>query len=165
MDERAIAARLVQFGKDKPDVQMFSESCGVPEADALVNNLSEFPHAFVLACLMDRGEKWQKAWQVPYEISRRIPDFSISTLSALSLDQLTEFMSQPKKLHRYFKTMSEVFYHAVQRIVSEYDGHAERIWTGRPSSAEVVYRFLQFDGAGPKIATMATNILARDYKD
>jgi endonuclease-3 len=156
MNEAAIAERLVQFGKEKRDVQAFSESCGVPAADALVNNLSEFPHAFVLACLMDRQKDWKQAWQIPYEISRRIPDFSISPLAALSLDQLTEFMSNPRMLHHYFKTMSGVFYHAVQRIVSEYDGHAERIWTGRPSSAEVVYRFLQFNGAGPKIATMAT---------
>ena len=25
-----------------------------PEADNLLNNLKEFPHAFVLACVMDR---------------------------------------------------------------------------------------------------------------
>jgi endonuclease III len=162
MNEAAIAERLLQFGGETHEVH--DESTGVPEADALVYNLSEFPHAFVLACLMDRGEKWQRAWQVPYEISLRLPDFSISTLSGLSLDQLTEFMSQPKKLHRYFQKMSEVFYEAVQRIRREYDGHAERIWIGKPSSAEVVYRFLEFKGAGPKIATMATNILARDCK-
>lgn len=164
MDEKAIAERLLQFGRKTPDVLKHDVSTGVPEADALVNNLSEVPHAFVLACLMDRGEKWQRAWQVPYEISLRIPDFTISTLSSLSHDQIAEFMSQPKKLHRYSKKMGEVFYHAIQRIANAYDGHAERIWTGKPSSAEVVYRFLQFEGAGPKIATMATNILARDYK-
>jgi hypothetical protein len=81
MNEAAIAERLVQFGKDKPDAQAFSESCGVPEADALVNNLKEFPHAFVLACLMDRQGGWKKAWQVPYRMSQRLGEFSIDVLS------------------------------------------------------------------------------------
>lgn len=72
MKEAAIAERLVQFGKDKRDVPVFSKGCGVPEADALVNNLSEFPHTFVLACLMERQKDWKQTWQIPCEISRRI---------------------------------------------------------------------------------------------
>ena len=60
--------------------------------------------------------------------------------------------------------MSEYFHSAVRIIQVRYNGNASLIWEGRPSSAEVVYRFLQFPGVGPKIATMATNILARDFK-
>lgn len=59
--------------------------------------------------------------------------------------------------------MSENFYEALSLVGESYAGDASNIWD-KPSSAQVVYRFLQFRGIGPKIATMATNILAREYE-
>ena len=41
---------------------------------------------------------------------------------------------------------------AIHRSAETYKGNAARIWSGQPSSAEVMYRFLEFDGAGPKTA-------------
>ena len=67
-------------------------------------------------------------------------------------------------LHRRVDLMPGVFHAGLQRIVLGYGGDACRIWRGTPSSAALVRRFLEFDGVGPKIATMAANILVREMK-
>jgi len=121
------------------------------EADALLNNVAEFPHAFVLACVMDRQIKAERAWQIPQLIRQRLGTFSLSALSALSADDIRGLMTKPEVLHRFPDMMSANFHSAVQRISTTYHGDASLIWRNKPSSAEVVYRFLQFQGVGPKI--------------
>lgn len=59
--------------------------------------------------------------------------------------------------------MAIVFYEGIQKIHNDYNDDAARIWKGKQSSSTVVYRFLEFKGAGIKIATMAANILSREY--
>lgn len=142
----------------------FVEFTGRTQADKLLNDLSEHPHASVLACVMDRQDKAERAWLIPHLISKKLGDFAFVTLRKLSLAETRNLMTKPEPLHRFPQVMSENFYQAVRLIARDYRGDASAIWRGKPSSAEVVYRFLQFDGVGPKIANMATNILARDFK-
>jgi endonuclease III len=135
-----------------------------PDADTLLNDLQYHPHAFVLACVMDRQIKAERAWLIPHLISQRIGGFEFPVLQSLSLDDVRKFMTKPEPLHRFPERMTENFHDAIRVIAEDYGGNASNIWRGKPPSAEVVYRFLQFRGVGPKIATMATNILARDFK-
>ena len=88
----------------------------------------------------------------------------MNALSSLSIEQVRDFMFRPEPLHRFPEDMSQIFFSAVKRIAEVHQGDASAIWSNSPSSATVVYRFLEFDGAGPKIASMAANILARDFK-
>jgi endonuclease III len=165
MNENCIRNRLVDHGQTlfQAPKQMI-QFTKVAEADALLNDLDAHPHAFVLACVMDRQVKAEKAWLIPYRISEKLHGFTMDTLCPLSRADVNRLMTQPEPLHRFVDKMSEFFQSAVQRIRNDYAGDAARIWTGRPSSAEVVYRFLTFDGVGPKIGSMAANILAREFK-
>lgn len=165
MNENSIRDRLVDHGQTLFQApKQLIQFTKVLEADVLLNDLDTRPHAFVLACVMDRQVKAEKAWLIPYRISEKLHGFSMDTLSTLSRADVNRLMTQPEPLHRFVDKMSECFHLAVQRISNDYAGDASRIWTGRPSSAEVVYRFLAFNGVGPKIGSMAANILAREFK-
>jgi endonuclease III len=162
---REIAALLIQHGEKlfnaEPRQVPFTEN---PAADALLNDLEHHPHAFVLACVMDRQIKAERAWLIPHLLSQKLSGFSFTRLRTLSLDDVRGLLTRPEPLHRFPEEMSRNFHAAVTHIAQVYAGDASRIWRDEPPSAEVVLRFLQFRGVGPKIATMATNILAREFK-
>lgn len=156
---------LVKLGWERYNTPKGNQVHFVDDKDAntFLNDLKRLPHAYVLACCMDRQIKAETAWMIPYKICQVFGDFSMKTLISKSKsDYVNAFRNN--KLHRFVDKMGEVFYEAVQRIHRDYADDASNIWKGKPSSATVVYRFLEFDGVGVKIATMATNILARQYK-
>jgi len=132
-------------------------------ANAFLNDLEHNSHAYVLACCMDRQTKAERAWMIPFLVGSYLGNYSFDALAELSLEECKRVFNE-YKLHRFNDTMAEVFFKAVRRIKEQYNGNASEIWSGCPSSAAIVYRFLQFDGVGIKIATMATNILARQFK-
>lgn len=131
-------------------------------ANSLINDLENYPHAFVLACCMDRQIKADRAWRIPLVIKSLCTEFSVAELCSLDLEWYRKVFAE-NNLHRFNDVMSEVFYNAVHRIQDQYHGDASEIWSNCPSSAAVVYRFLEFDGVGIKIATMAANILCRQF--
>ncbi len=160
----AIVSKLIKMGDDlfkKPYKKQ--EFTGNADADNLLNDLRNYPHAFVLACIMDRQIKAEKAWLIPYEFKIEIGSFDFSKLSSLKLSKVREIFIK-RKLHRFNETMANNFYLGIQRIHNFYRDDASIIWKETPKSSTVVRRFLQFEGVGIKIASMATNILARDFK-
>ena len=132
------------------------------EENRLVNDIDHYPHAFVLACCMDRQISSDRAWRIPCVVKNLCKEFTIEELASLPPEWYRQVFEE-NSLHRFNEIMADTFYDAVLRIRDEYGGDASRIWANRPSSAAVVYRFLQFKGVGVKIATMAANILAREF--
>lgn len=134
-----------------------------PEINAFINDLEHYPHAYVLGCLMDSQIKSERAFSIPWLVKEAVGSFSIDRLAEFS-EEFYQDLFISKSLHRFPNNKAKVFHAAIQRIVNDYDSDASKIWANNPSSAAVVYRFLQFHGCGIKIATMAANILARQFK-
>lgn len=133
------------------------------EENEKLNDLKNYPHLFVLSCLMDRQIKAERAWSIPGKVAQKIGSYRIEDMAKVDLEEYKNIFNK-LKLHRFNDVQATCFYNGVQKIMKDYQGNAANIWSNEPSSAKVVRRFLEFDGAGVKIATMATNILARQYK-
>lgn len=164
MEQNKIVEILLKRGKGlfkKPYKHV--EFTRDPEADILLNNLKEYPHAFVLACIMNRQIKAERAFSIPYKISIEIGTFKIEELLKINFRKYKKIFFE-KNLHRFNDKMAKYFYEGLKLINKKYDNVASNIWNGNPKSATVVSRFLQFPGIGIKISTMATNILSRDFK-
>ena len=142
--------QLDNIGKNKNELQ------------STIFNIKEYPHLFVLGCLMDKQITAERAWAIPLKVCKETNKWTIDELSTITKEDMTDLF-ETNHLHRFNKDMSETFVLGVKKIEEQYDGDASRIWIGNPTSAEVVYRFLEFKGAGIKIATMAANILQRDF--
>ena len=138
---------------------------GSDKADALIKDLDGHPHAFLFACLVDRQVTAERAWMVPSLVRERNGGlFEMGDLEQLTEADRIRLMREPTAAHRLPETMARVLHRAVARLVSHYDGDASRIWAGKPSSAALVRRVLEFHGAGPKIACMAGNLLVRLFR-
>lgn len=164
-NDNKIVTRLISKGveifRSQPTLINFT---GNNSANLLLNDINDHPHAFVLACIMDKQVRAETAWMIPYRIATKLGSFKFHILEKLTEENVKDLMTCPELLHRFPEKMSAEFFKAIQTINIKYNGDASGIWSGRPSSAKVVYDFLQFVGVGPKIATMATNILARELK-
>ena len=163
-------------GSDVDVKKVWGKDIDASDINRKLNDLDHFPHLFVLACLMDRQTKAERAWAIPYIICKRLCNnhFDFQSLSQLGQREIIDFFIH-NKLHRFGKVAGETFFAAIQKINTDYYGDASKIWkvssfgNSKPSSSEVILNFLQFQGCGIKIATMATNILHRhlgvEYSD
>ena len=86
------------------------------EPDKLLNNLKDFPHAFVFACVMDRQIKAERAWLIPYEISEEIKSFEFSTLLRFNQEDMIEIFKR-KSFHRFNEIMGKNFYLATHKFI------------------------------------------------
>ncbi len=164
-EQRGLIVDLIDRGAQRlaEPLGVIDFETGVQDAERMLNDIRRFPHHFALACVMDRQISAKRAWLIPFSVGQKIGGYAFGDFARLNSADLRKIF-RDRRLHRFNETMADLFYDAVRKINDDYGGDAANIWSNNPSSAAIVRRFLQFPGVGPKIANMAANILAREYK-
>lgn len=163
--QEQIAQRLIRKGEELANAPYQPHSfTDIPEANAILNDLQKYPHAFVLGCIMDKVVQHKRAWAIPYYVSKEIGGFEFDKLLGIDENRLIDIF-KTNGLHFHYEKMAKEFFSAVQHIQTKYGGDASRIWKdGNPDAKTIIERFMEFHGVADKIATMATNILYRTFK-
>jgi len=132
----------------------------LPEADALADS---DPYAFLIAVLADYRVRASRAWNLPYLLKQRLGHLNPGRISSMPLQDLERVMTKPTALHRHPRGVAEFILDSSRLLVQRYEGDASRIWADSPRTEDIQSRLEAFHGVGQKKASMAANILVRDY--
>ena len=121
-----------------------------------------YPHMFVFSCVLDSQLDAERVWKIPLILAEELGGKEFYRFLEKDEEWYINFFNA-KKLHRFNTMMAQAIYSAVQDIHNKWNDDASNMWKGKQSSAQVIYNFYKFKRVGIKIATMAANILSREY--
>ena len=163
-----LAQKIIEFGSENVSVEKEFQ------IDLYGNRILEIqektnprlhPTAFVFACIFDQWIKWQVAWSGPIDLEKRLGHLDPSRIASMTQMELEAFLRQPPKvLHRIPGKIAKWLIGTCKVISEKYRGKPENIWNDCPTTIELQERFSELPGFGKKKASMATNILVRDYQ-
>ena len=114
--------------------------------------------AFLAGVIGDYQMPAERAWAVPYNLSRRLGGWSVE-LVADHANRVLEAFLGPPPLHRFPTQSSRWLVAGAQRVIDEYDGVAGAVWNDQPTARALQARLNEFLGISQTKAAMAVEIL------
>ena len=131
--------------------------------DAVDALLLADPLALLLGMLLDQQIPMEKAFRSPYDLAERmgVDRLDAATIAAADPDDVLAWFKGPPALHRFPKAFAERAQAVCARIVDDYDGRTERIWTEAADGADLLGRLLALPGFGKDKAQIFVALLAK----
>jgi uncharacterized HhH-GPD family protein len=114
--------------------------------------------AFLAGVIGDYQMPAERAWAVPYNLSRRLGGWGVE-LVAEDEDRVLEAFLGPPALHRFPTQSARWLVAGAQRVIDHYGGEAGAVWNDQPTARELQARLNEFVGVSQKKAAMAVEIL------
>lgn len=129
-----------------------------PAADEV---LGTDPFGLLVGMLLDQQFPMERAFAGPAKVLERFGTLDPGRIAAAEPDTFADLCATPPAIHRYGRSMAARIQAVAAVVRDEYDGDAERIWTGVDSGRELVNRITALPGFGDQKARIFVALLAK----
>ena len=119
------------------------------------------PFALLLGMLLDQQYPMEHAFRGPAKILDRFGSLEPADIAAAEPEQFASLCSEPPAVHRFPGSMAQKVQAVARIVVEEYDGHADRIWTGAADAKDLLRRMTALPGFGTQKARIFIALLAK----
>src|SRR6478735_819376 len=123
--------------------------------------LTDDPFALLVGMMLDQQYPMEHAFRGPAKVLDRFGTLDPSAIAAADPAEFKSLCSTPPAIHRFPGSMAERLQTLAAIVETQYDGHAERLWTGATSGADLLKRVMELPGFGKQKAQIFTALLAK----
>ena len=132
---------------------------GDPAADSL---LATDPLALLLGMLLDQQVPMEKAFHSPYDLKERLGGrLNAADIAAMDPDELAGLFAERPALHRFPGSMAARTQDLCRRLVEQFDGKAENVWSTAADGRSLLANVQGLPGFGEQKARIFVALLAK----
>ena len=133
---------------------------GDAEADALI---AQDPLALLIGFALDQQITVQTAFAGPLKLKQRLGSLDAATIAGTDPAELETMFRTPPAIHRFPGSMAKRVHDLCAHVASEYDGHAERVWTEAADAKDLEKRIRALPGFGDMKVLALSAVLAKRF--
>ncbi len=123
--------------------------------------LSESPFALLVGMMLDQQYPMEAAFAGPQKVVSRFGSFDPEKIAAADPEEFAAMAATTPAIHRYPGSMATRLQELARIVVEEYDGEADRIWTGAADAKELGKRLQALPGFGAQKVKIFVALLAK----
>ena len=131
---------------------------GSDEADQLLN---KDPLALLLGMLLDQQIPMEWAFKGPYTLLERLGKLDASEIASMDPEKFESICKEKPAIHRFPSSMAGRIQDLCGHLVENYNGDAEKLWTGSDSGEILYNRLIDLPGFGAEKSMIFTALLAK----
>jgi len=123
--------------------------------------LTDSPFALLVGMMLDQQYPMEHAFRGPAKVLDRFGSIEPSAIAAADPAEFKALCSTPPAIHRFPGSMAERLQTLAAIVETQYDGHAERLWTEATSGADLLKRLMELPGFGKQKTQIFAALLAK----